>query len=414
MTQTLANNAPHVIEEVLDAQRQQSLDEQCNKVVGLLGSAFLNKVEAVRELEAIRWTGEWTYDQLWNDLKTGNLQGMTQAECDRVPKDWYTWLEHVREFRIEGEPIAQQTYSNLRASGALIDAIRYANTERMLGDAGELPLPENEAQVAPYVGILEKEPATAAAAAGRLSGFAPLFRSQIEKSVKADPQYNSAPFLPAAEQTNTVLAWHSVWDALPANRKFEKNGTPKPPSRNFSRDVLRSTQEEKSSDGGIKVPTGRTEVLDQVAKQKKEEEQERARIEHRKLMDKVRESRSQQSAINEQERVRRELRMKEEQELDEIKGYVRDYNSSINRVLQEMSGLHNFLRKISNLKGTQYLEEMRQMDMGIVSVADDVQRYRKMQDRLGEIFKLASSSNPPTGIDMSTFTVDADAQEDLF
>ena len=408
MTQTLANNAPHVIEEVLDTQRQQSLDEQCNKVVGLLGSAFLNKVEAVRALEAIRWTGEWTYDQLWNDLKTGNLQGMTQVECDRVPKDWFTWLEHVREFRIEGEPISHQTYTNLRASGVLIDAIRYANTERMLGDAGELPLPENEAQVAPYVGILEKESAAAAAAAGRLAGFAPLFRSQIEKANSPDSpdRFTATPFLPPAGQTNAVLAWHSVWDALPAGRKFGKDGTPKPPSRNFSRDVLASTQEEKSSDGGIKVPTGRTEVLDQVAKQKKEEEQERARIEHRKLMDKVRESSSQQSAINEQERVRRELRMKEEQELDEIKGYVRDYNSAINKVLQEMSGLHNFLRKISNLKGTQYLEEMRQMDMGIVSVADDVQRYRKMQDRLGEIFKLASSSNPPTGIDMTTFTVD--------
>ena len=413
MTQTLANNAPHVIEEVLDTQRQQSLDEQCNKVVGLLGSAFLNKVEAVRALEAIRWTGEWTYDQLWNDLKTGNLEGMTQAECDRVPKDWYTWLEHVREFRIEGEPISNQTYINLRASGVLIDAIRYANTERMLGDAGELPLPENEAQVAPYAGILSKVSEPATAGSERLAGFAPAFRSRIENS-----PFDSNPFLPPAEQTQAVLAWHSVWDALPMKRKFHSSGSskgaPRPPARDFSRALLASTQEEKSSDGGIKVPTGRTEVLDRVAQEKKREEQERARIEHRKLMDKVRESRSQQSAINEQERVRRELRMKEEQELDEIKGYVRDYNSSINKVLQEMSGLHNFLRKISNLKGTQYLEEMRQMDMGIVSVADDVQRYRKMQDRLGEIFKLASSSNPPTGIDMSTFTVDADAQEDLF
>jgi hypothetical protein len=415
MTQTITNSAPHVIEEVLDTQRQQSLDEQCNKVVGLLGSAFLNKVEAVRALEAIRWTGEWTYDQLWNDLKTGNLEGMTQAECDRVPKDWFTWLEHVREFRIEGEVIAQPVYSRLRTAGILIDAINYANTERVLGDAGELPLPANEGQVEPYMGLLAKESsAIGAPMAERYAGFAPAFRQRIEAGVKADPQYNSNPFLPAAEQTNAVLAWHSVWDALPAARKFEKNGSPRPPAQKFSRAVLASTQEEKSSDGGIKVPTGRTEVLDRVAQEKKREEQERARIEHRKLMDKVRESRSQQSAINEQERVRRELRMKEEQELDEIKGYVRDYNSSINKVLQEMSGLHNFLRKISNLKGTQYLEEMRQMDMGIVSVADDVQRYRKMQDRLGEIFKLASSSNPPTGIDMSTFTVDADAQEDLF
>jgi hypothetical protein len=105
-------------------------------------------------------------------------------------------------------------------------------------------------------------------------------------------------------------------------------------------------------------------------------------------MDKVRDARSSQNAINEQERVRRELRMKEEQALDEIKGNVRDYNSMLNSVLVEMDKLLRFLTKISNIKGTVYLEELRQMDMGIVSVADDVQRYRKMQDRLGEIFKL--------------------------
>ena len=409
MTQSVQNNAPAVIAEVLDTQRQQSLDEQCNKVVGLLGSAFMNKVEAVRALEAIRWTGEWTYDQLWNDLKKGNLDGMTQAECDRVPKDWFTWLEHVREFRIEGEPISFQAYSQLKASGTVIDAINYANAERMLGDAGELPLPSNDAQVGPYVGLIAKAPASAAAETDRLKGFAPSFRQRIEA---AQGNFESSPSLPAAEQTNVVLAWHSVWDALPAERKFHsggaQKGAPKPPARDFSRQVLASTQEEKSSDGGIKVPTGRAEVLTQVQREEKAAEQEKARIEHRKLMDKVRDARSDQQAINEQERVRRELRMKQEQELSEIKGHVRDYNSMINSVLREMDALRSFLQKISNTKGTVYLEELRQMDMGIVSVADDVQRYRKMQERLGEIFKYAASSNPPAGIDMTTFGVEAE------
>jgi len=416
MTQTITNNAPHVIEEVLDAQRQQSLDEQCNKVVGLLGSAFMNKVEAVRELEAIRWTGEWTYDQLWNDLKNGNLQGLTQAECDRVPKDWYTWLDVVREFRIEGEPIARQTYQNLRASGVLIDAIRYANAERMLGDAGELPLPENEEQVAPYAGILEKESAAATAAAERYAGFAPAFRARLQgaNAGGSPSEFLATPFLPPAEQVKAVLAWHSVWDSLPSKRKFHASGAskgaPRPPARDFSRSILASTQEEKSRDGGIKVPTGRTEVLDAVAKQEKAAKQEKEQAAFRELMSKVRESRNEQSAINEQERIRRELRMKEEQELDEIKGNVRDYNAMLNSVLREMDALLRYLTKISNIKGTQYLEELRQMDMGIVSVADDVQRYRKMQDRLGKIFALASSSNPPAGIDMSTFTVDAEVE----
>ena len=409
MTQAITNNAPQVIDEVLNAQRQQSLDEQCNKVVGLLGSAFMNKVEAVRALEAIRWTGEWTYDQLWNDLKAGNLKGMTQAECDRVPKDWFTWLEHVREFRLEGEPIDPVVYRRLRSTGVMVDAINYANTERMLGDAGELPLPVNESQVEPYMGLLKKEDPGVAAATQRLAGFAPAFRSAIEgNNSRTDTKdFVSTAFLPATEQTQLVLAWHSVWDALPAERKFEKNGAPKPPARNFSRQVLASTQEDKDTGGGIKVPQGRTDALTAAQRMERAAAQEKARAEHRKLMDKVREARAGQEAINEQERIRRELRMKEERELDEIKGYVRDYNAMINSVLREMDALRAFLQKISNIKGTVYLEELRQMDMGMISVADDVERYRKMQERLAEIFKFAASSNPPAGIDMSTFDVEA-------
>ena len=39
--------------------------------------------------------------------------------------------------------------------------------------------------------------------------------------------------------------------------------------------------------------------------------------------------------------------------------------------------------------------------MGMVSCRDDVQRFQLMQERIGEIFKLASNSNPPSGIDMT-------------
>ena len=49
---------------------------------------------------------------------------------------------------------------------------------------------------------------------------------------------------------------------------------------------------------------------------------------------------------------------------------------------------------------------MRAYDLGIVSCRDDVQRFQMMQERIGEIFKLASSSNPPAGIDMTTLDVD--------
>ena len=132
------------------------------------------------------------------------------------------------------------------------------------------------------------------------------------------------------------------------------------------------------------------------------------------MMADIRERREDIGARNEQERIAAEIRRKEAAEQDEIKGYVREYSFAINEVLQSSQKLLTFLKKLSNIKGTEYLAEMRAFDLGIVSCRDDVQRFQLMQNRIGEIFQLASSSNPPTGIDMSTFTVDADAQEDLF
>ena len=132
------------------------------------------------------------------------------------------------------------------------------------------------------------------------------------------------------------------------------------------------------------------------------------------MMADIRERREDIGARNEQERIAAEIRRKEAAEQDEIKGYVREYSFAINEVLQSSQKLLTFLKKLSNIKGTEYLAEMRAFDLGIVSCRDDVQRFQLLQNRIGEIFKLASSSNPPTGIDMSTFTVDADAQEDLF
>ena len=74
--------------------------------------------------------------------------------------------------------------------------------------------------------------------------------------------------------------------------------------------------------------------------------------------------------------------------------------------LQASQKLLVFLRKLSNLKGTQFLSEMRALDLGIISCRDDVQRFQLLQERVGEIFVLASSSNPPAGVDMTTIDID--------
>jgi hypothetical protein len=397
MTQSIVSNAPHVIDEVLSNERQQALDEQCNKVTALLGSAFFNKVDAVRELEAIRWTGEWTYDNFWNEID--GIEGYTAAQLSKIPRDWVTYVDLVRQFRIEGEPISKDTYSYLVATGCLADAINYRNSQAV---GPELPLPACEAQVAPFRGLLAR--VGLGRGPGRdLSGFAPAFRAQIERT----GAFDSSPYLPAVEQVDAVNAWADCWDALPSDRQYDHLNRPVPPSRNWSRQVLAASQTETLGKGEtVKLPSRPTvDASVRAATSKKNEKEAK---EFQKMMADIRERREDINARNEQERIAAEIRRKEAAEQDEIKGYVREYSFAINEVLQSSQKLLTFLKKLSGIKGTQYLAEMRAFDLGIVSCRDDVQRFQLMQERIGEIFKLASSSNPPTGIDMATFTVEAE------
>jgi len=399
MTQTITTNAPHVIEVVLDNQRQQALDDQCNRVTNLLGSAFFNKVDAVRELEAIRWTGDWTYDNFWNEIE--GIEGYTPTQLAKIPMDWITYVDLVRGFRIEGEPIAKQVYLDLRTAGVLIDAINLRNSQ---GEALELPLPANPSQCQPFAPLMAREAPAHARHARDLSGFAPSFRRLIESGVD---QANSNPYLPAVEQVDAVTAWADCWDALPSDRQYDNLNRPVPPSRDWSRQVLAASQTEALGKGEtVKLPS--RPAIDSTVRRATAEKTEKESAEFKKMMADIRERREDIGARNEQERIAAEIRRKEAAEQDEIKGYVREYSFAINEVLQSSQKLLTFLKKLSNIKGTEYLAEMRAFDLGIVSCRDDVQRFQLMQERLGEIFKLASSSNPPAGIDMTTFTVEAE------
>jgi hypothetical protein len=398
MTQSIATNAPHVIDEVLSNERQQALDEQCNKVTALLGSAFFNKVDAVRELEAIRWTGEWTYDNFWNEID--GIEGYTPAQLAKIPRDWVTYIDLVRQFRIEGEPISETTYKNLVRAGCLIDAINLRNGQSP--ELVQLPLPENPSQCEPFAGLLTGEDSGGGRRLRELSGFAPAFRQRIE----ANPA-NLNPYLPAVEQVDAVNAWADCWDALSSDRQYDNLNRPVPPSSKWSRQVLAASQTEALGKGEtVKLPSRPT--VDATVRKAVGQKNEKEAAEFQKMMADIRERREDINARNEQERIAAEIRRKEAAEQDEIKGYVREYSFAINEVLQSSQKLLTFLKKLSGIKGTQYLAEMRAFDLGIVSCRDDVQRFQLLQERIGEIFKLASSSNPPTGIDMATFTVEAE------
>ena len=104
--------------------------------------------------------------------------------------------------------------------------------------------------------------------------------------------------------------------------------------------------------------------------------------------------------------VQEELDRPAQEEQEQLENQVRLYNSKLNAAEGSLDDLCAELRKISSIEGTQYLDTMRSINiMGLVSVADDLQRIKNMGDLLLQIAELANSSDPPTTFDPTTINL---------
>lgn len=105
--------------------------------------------------------------------------------------------------------------------------------------------------------------------------------------------------------------------------------------------------------------------------------------------------------------VKEELNRPAKEHQEKLGGEVRKYNSKLNAAAEAVQDLLTCLIAIDRVHGTQYLDEMRGADlMGLVSVQDDLQRLLAMGQELLKAVELAKSSNPPSGIDMTTLEVE--------
>lgn len=389
---TRADQAP-LVELLLDSQGQEALNDQCKRVISLLGSSFTNKVDAVRELEAIRWNGDWTKDEFWNRLRASG--DYSDEQIKKIPRDWVTYVDLVRQFRIEGEPITRSIYNRLVTAGALIDAINFRNA---CLQGTFLPLPSSPSQCEPFMALLQRSELKR-----DLSSFAPDFKKRLESVESLGVNIN--PYAPPAEQDLVLRAWKDCWDALPSDRQYDHLNRPQPPGPSWSKKILKKSQTEPPIDSEI-ISLPSSPPIDEKDRAATARRNEKASKEFREMMNQIREREADINTRSQQERLAANLRRREAQELDEVKAYVREYSFSINELLQSSQKLLVFLRKLSNLKGTQYLSEMRAFDLGITSCSDDVQRFQLLQERVGEIFALASSSCAPTGVDMTTIDLD--------
>ena len=113
---------------------------------------------------------------------------------------------------------------------------------------------------------------------------------------------------------------------------------------------------------------------------------------------------AQQNRVNAVKEVFDNARREHQEELED---YVRKYNSKLNGAVAAVDELLAFLKSLNRTHGTQHLTEMRSIVVaGLLTVADDVERIQSMGKNLMQIAELSTSSNAPSGIDMTTLDVE--------
>ena len=126
-----------------------------------------------------------------------------------------------------------------------------------------------------------------------------------------------------------------------------------------------------------------------------------------KIMADVKERAPQVAAQNRAKAVKEELGRGAREHLEELEENVRKYNSKLNSAVASVDELLRFLKSIDRTHGTQYLSEMRSINVaGLLSVDDDIDRIKATGASMLQIAELSTSSNPPSGIDMTTLDVE--------
>lgn len=104
--------------------------------------------------------------------------------------------------------------------------------------------------------------------------------------------------------------------------------------------------------------------------------------------------------------VKEELSRPDRERHERLQAKVREYNSKLNAATSSVHELLVFLQSLDRIDGTQFLDDMRSIDvLGLVTVHDDLSRLQKIGEDLMASVTLAHSCNPPTGIDMTTIQV---------
>ena len=291
------------------------------------------------ELAACKWSGEYIIDSVWND--------------DDEARSWDEWLKR-RDFKLTSAgseiKINKDKAAALMAWSSCTATISEANASREI----PLPLPASPAHLEPYLGSLQ-----------RVDDWKP--ENWPERKAAPTNAFETEPPY-AAQQPDFLKKWEAVFNQLPPEKRLDKKGQPKPPARTASREYIQKERQMLTPD--VAAPTYNVGQTATTAER----------------MSAVASAR--QKAPATPKKNQREI--DEERRQFELEANARKYRMQLLSLQQSAEALEGLIKTMLVTNGANYLDAMRELDLGAYSVSKDIELLRKSVTVLQSCFRLAT------------------------
>ena len=291
------------------------------------------------ELSRMKWSGDFTRDDVWRP--------------DEVARGWTEWLKR-RDFRLDGgdKPMSDESANTLVMWSVLYANFAAENESRAERGLLPLPLPTSVSQLRPYQSMMQ-----------RVDDWTP---PQLDRSHpnEHDGAFEMQPPF-ADHQPQVIAAWQEVFESIPPDKRTRR-GELRPPSKTESEDYFR-----------------KKEGLRQL-KEREQREIEEAKQDALTVGSTPANAKRQAAAAASPPPTKKKAPPKKTQaELEaerrafQVQQDVRDYRLKLNNLQQSAESLEAFIKNTLAREGSEsYLRELRQQEMGVYSVSDDVAKLR--------------------------------------
>ena len=289
------------------------------------------------ELSRMKWSGDFTRDRDWDP--------------NQKARGWDKWLK-LRNFTLDG---GEKTISDNTATALIMWSVLYANfsaENEKLAKRGllPLPLPTSVSQLRPYLSMMQ-----------RVDDWMP---PQLDQPGAPTSTFEMLPPF-ADHQPQVIAAWQEVFESIPPDKRTRK-GELRPPSEAESTDYFRKKEglRQLKEREQQKIEQAKQDALTVGSKPASAERQAAAAAPPSPTKKKAPPKKTQ----TELEAERRAFQVQQD---------VRDYRLKLNNLQQSAESLEAFIKNTLAREGSEsYLRELRQQEMGVYSVSDDMAKLR--------------------------------------